>query len=136
MREIEFRGKRKGNGEWHYGHYVEDFVSSDPYISNRQTECHVIIPETLGQYTGLKDKNGVKIFEGDVVSIKYRITRNPHWGIPAEERIIMAEYDNETLSYGLFETMQECKGDCGEIVSVQVIGNKHDNPELLEATNG
>ena len=88
---------------------------------------HEIIPETLGQYTGLKDKNGNKIFDGDVVSIKHRITRNPHWGIPAEEKIIKVEYDNETLSYGLFETMQECKGALGEIVSVQVIGNKHDN---------
>lgn len=76
MREILFRGKRTDNGEWVYGdllHPTED--DKDYYIENftqKKNNCHAVIPETIGQYTGVKDMNNKRIFERDIISIPYR----------------------------------------------------------------
>lgn len=128
MREILFRGKRTDGTGWIEGFY---FQKPKPNSDDGRPVYHGItdlppfdaevIPETVGQYTGLKDKNGKRIFEGDIV--KYSDFPEPAY---------MA-WDQEDARY--YMVFSDCMIDFNGTATfsrVEVIGNIHDNPELLE----
>lgn len=131
MREILFRGKRVDNDEWIEGFFAKSgdktFILIDSDIAFGYVTMKEVLSETIGQYTGLTDKNGKKIFEGDIVELTY-------YTLP-EERKVMAEvaYEEESAAFVLYSFGTENKGICGEICNTnKVIGNIHDNPEMLE----
>lgn len=135
MREIKFKGKRVDNGEWVYGYYC--------YIGYTGQEKHYIIPSyasvfygfevdpmTICQYISRKDKNGPRLFSGDV--IRWRQTESDEWeksvirwcgdrGYPAYDVYPFIDCDSNGLSM-LFAADYE----------IEVIGNIHDNPELIK----
>lgn len=148
-REILFRGKRIDNGEWVYGGSLLQFASDDScYIAPSSeivytaeddagniirlaSNIAVVIPETVGQYTGLLDKNGTKIFEGDIVKDRWTngiVTFGKH-------RIDCCgccySYHN-TIGFYVDEGKGPICSDEDTWDNFEVIGNIHDNPELME----
>ncbi len=122
-----FGGKRYNGDGWVYGdlsYHVQDGV---PYVfpadGYDSADCYRVDPATVGQYTGLTDKNGVKIFEGDIILVD-------------EHTMYVVKFSLERMGFEPF-----AKGDgCGccevdtvryEYQSIEVIGNIHENPELL-----
>ena len=126
MREILFRGKTVCDGDWIYGGITWNPSKNEVFIHTKWDEGKVI-PETVGQYTGLCDKNGIKIFEGDIVKHiqKYEIS--------GEVKSIAVIKWNETYTCWSVEyTNGRITAFLGtEYHKLEVIGNIHDNSELL-----
>lgn len=130
MTEILFRGKRIDNDEWVYGYYL--LKDKQPYIFliDNVEFGNKVIPETVGQYTGLKDKNKKRIFNGDIVNIKYQ--KNNPAGVSSEkwfDSISQVEYveTNAGFSPFYYKNGWQVKSE-----KIEIIGNKIDNPELLK----
>ncbi len=134
MREILFRGKLS-NGEWAYGN-LNISVKGTTIITPDETllgKYGQVNPETVGQFTGLTDKNGTKIFEGDILKVIY--CEGTDWEESYKTKV--------TYNNGAFVVdMRGCDYDCTAIgwaidewsendTECEVIGNIHDNPELL-----
>lgn len=142
MREILFRGKRIDNGEWTYGYYCPKPYSHFPCEAtifpsetiDRDWHGERVDPDTVGQFTGLTDKNGRKIFEGDI--IKWEYLCNDHL-------VYQVVYEKGTAGFVTRRNFNNRDGiDCySDSVFVddgdmsEVIGNIHDTPELLEVSN-
>jgi uncharacterized phage protein (TIGR01671 family) len=133
MREILFRGKRADNSEWVEGAYLDQ---NNMGVFHYDTECqdyditvYSVLPETVGQYTGLTDKNGVKIFEGDILSA-HLDEDNPDYETVVQ--VIWEEYGWRTMEgNGLSDPL-----DDEDAEMFAIIGNIHDNPELVEGGEG
>ena len=137
MREILFRGQTRRHGEkvrmngekvpsnWVYGgicHDKGDFsiiYGSMDVEREKPLEKRVVYTDTVGQYTGLTDKNGNKIFEGDIVNIEYPETI-------VENTVI--EYIGASFYGSTYSDIWELDG----YYHLEIIGNIHDNPELLK----
>ena len=145
MREILFRGKHARTGEWVEGFYYAQkhryaggnrFFGEHAMITtginetsggwgeSTETIEYEVIPETVGQYTGLIDKNGKKIFEGDIIkSCEY-------------DDVYFVKYCADN-NYPAFDVVPEVDIECNGlshlhvVEGIEVIGNIHDNPELL-----
>lgn len=156
MREILFRGKQVDKGEWVEGYVFEMHILGDKttYISTKpfmlcndgdfDYEPFAVDTETVGQYTGLTDKNGTKIFEGDIVKIAYYFG----WDDEQEKNVPEEEYISKVYSIDgcpFCVDLLHCDGDMSPIAwldwsyddaEIEVIGNIHDNPELLKECEG
>ena len=127
MRTIKFRGKDRWNGVWYYGSLFVKEISGRTHIFATATECFEVDPETIGQFTGLYDCDGNKIYEGDIV-----------------------KWEKDGLMYvvkfwdGMFyASVEECnEGILGgfplhaltehEDRKCKIVGNIYDNTELLK----
>lgn len=146
MREILFRGKRIDNGEWVYGAYykqrqyygdereIDCIITTNDVLSNDlDLDYEEVIPETVGQYTGLCDKNGNKIFEGDI--LKTINTKREKFAVVGFGNFVDENNDDEYLGFyiefdGIRTTITQLEME--EVKDrFEVIGNIHDNPELL-----
>ena len=133
MREILFRGKRLDNGEWVYGYYVHigPVSCQRAYIIPEYTSAiyvKEVDPSTVDQYTGLKDKNDKQIFEGDIVSTD--IAR-PYLIVEFRDGCFMFNCNDGGKDY--YDIMLPILEDAQtEYKYGEIIGNIHDNPELLE----
>lgn len=140
MREILFRGKSINDNEWVFGDLIRNLIYDgrekemrigDIYFEHNGdihgTAVYKVIPETVGQFTGLTDKNGKKIFEGDIVKGDLGLGYGDN-----ENHIAYIEYQEDGMSFCLVEILEEDFGKCAEISDdLEVIGNIHDNPELF-----
>ena len=138
MRKILFRGKTEQLGDWIEGSLVigRDLESGQleyliAPLSAYYTEVKKVMPETVGQYTGLTDNNGTKIFEGDVGRYKQtdgaKINGNP---IICIGKVV---YNEKTVSFAI-DSKDEIGAknyDYFPIKDFEIIGNIHDNPGLL-----
>jgi uncharacterized phage protein (TIGR01671 family) len=144
MGDILFRGKRIDNGQWVEGDLIQLHDGRKYIINNAFGACIddngnfinteapfvcEVVPETVGQYTGLKDRKGVRIFEGDIVREHFVTKHIDRWG----KKYVVA-MDEERRGWWPFACGDGC-GCCEKDVEspscCEVIGNIHDNPELM-----
>lgn len=142
MREILFRGKRIKDGAWIEGNlltgrwYLDDrpITAIAPVDNAFFPHCEIseyeeVIRESVSQATGLCDKNGKKIFIGDIISVK-GISGFNEVGINDDYLMLDIPRHEDESVYGLdFD-------ESGNVPDYEVVGNIHDNPELLEVDNG
>ncbi len=153
MREVLFRAKKQDNGDWIegylcYGNIIKTvrkcFDWRGDYVCDSLEE-YKVDKETVGQYVGVCDKNGKKIFEGDIVKVVY-IEKRDFQGVKYDSEYELIEQIVYSEKNACFMLKIDCQGipmyrhlsnnnALVKIKELEVIGNIHDNPELLEKDN-
>ena len=128
-RKIEFRGKKQRDNSWIYGLLMNDTYGHYRIQFDANQFSQVVIPETVGQFTGLRDKNGIDIYEGDILKIK-----ETPFQIGGLHQVIF--YEDRYLTYSiLYNDIDQANKHPLlyqiEYADAHVIGNIYDNPELL-----
>ena len=131
MREIKFRGKRLDNGEWIKGNSIVRvgdgfFICDWTGVAIKKSEFYnlftEVAPATVGQYTGPKDKNGREIYEGDIIGGSNGSINGWEWPFKSEIKWNDEECGFNTPNWGYMDSTHY----------YNVLGNIHDNPELLK----
>lgn len=132
MRQIKFRGKRENTGEWVFGDLQIGDGEHIPMISETSCghdPCYFQVEEnTIGQFTGLNDKNGKEIYEGDILHFA---------GIISDYSYSVVQWNNEICAWCIrlrYESNVGCNplGEWTKNYHIEVVGNIHDNPEFLK----
>lgn len=138
-REILFRGKRKMDGEWIYGNLLSTddgiFIIQN-HVPEHLLEKFEVLEDTVCQYTGLTDRNGMKIFEGDIVNCSKK-RGAAFWRCKVQWNETRARFDVITADCAF----PMCLDECGRDIPVngsdyEVIGNIFDSQELMEGGTG
>jgi uncharacterized phage protein (TIGR01671 family) len=128
MRAIKFRGKRELDDVWEYGNLIQLYNDRDKYIIKGESSCFVK-PETIGQFTGLCDDNGKNIYEGDVLKVEdsdyYCFVR---WDIDFAA-FVAVRFQHGSHFFCGYNLLDD---DLPSDTQLCVIGNIHDNPELIK----
>ena len=119
MREILFRGKTQEHTRWIYGDLNHYMCDDGVFIAENGHSMHRVLKETVGQYTGLTDKNGNKVFEGDIVYVCYK---GKNGAIVFKHGMYLIDGNGFCIDFILTDRDKE----------LEIIGNIHDNPELLK----
>lgn len=154
MREILFRGKCADTGKWYEGQYIHShkttYCFEADYDNDKDDDIHQIvfekmtdwglperhlqidvIPETVGQYTGLKDKNDKKIFEGDILNVRsYDYNYEYSTKVFYNSHTLCVDVYGQDYDYTAIGFADDIWDD--ENCEIEIIGNIHDNPELLK----
>ena len=137
LRPIRFRGFNKKRGIWLYGNYILNrgahFIAPQEFADGKTWEDYEVEQESIGQYTGLTDKNGKEIYDGDIVSHPWK---DPIFGVFVET----GQFVHSTICFnnGAFVVNYRLQGeyiylqDFVRLKCLEVVGNIHDNPELLK----
>ena len=146
MREIDFRLKDRISNKWYYGYPMSSVINNTVAFKGDKrlgSDYFDLLADatTLGQYIGLNDKNNIKIYDGDIVKILYtdwasksdNDTRTLEEYLDSLTKVGVVCWDNLSLCYHL-KMKNDCFSSihCGKYGYIEVIGNIHDNPELLE----
>ena len=123
MREILFRGKRINSREWAYGDLLTCDDEMEIYSESHGENGGWVIPETVGEYTGLTDKNGVKIFEGDIIKSTTSGTIGKVGYYPEEGAFMVLFNASSGYCVGYLDI---------NMSTIEIIGNIYDNPELIK----
>lgn len=132
-REIKFRGRRRDNGEWVVGSYTLIQDADGVWLEDTNLDMVKVMPETLGQFTGLTDMNGREIYEGDRVTwLRHRMDGS---GFLEEGHVRFSVDEQRVFVVNRFTTMDD-REMLHDIIrcrkhNLRVVGNIHDTPETI-----